>query len=111
MVKLQQNLLFHLQFIYNPGQEYCIAVKSNTPEYIMWISDLGQEDLMETLVSEQPHIGQLFKGTIKWFTNPASTQDMKFTLRAAKFDTTAAGNLTLTNDVVPSQTLGKNPLL
>ena len=32
-------------------------------------------------------------------------------MRAAKFDTTAAGNLTLTNDVVPSQTLGNNPIV
>ena len=27
------------------------------------------------------------------------------------FDTTGAGNLTLTNDVVPSQTLGNNPIV
>ena len=36
---------------------------------------------------------------------------MKFTLRAAEFDTTAAGAVTLTNDTLPSLTLGKNPLV
>ena len=42
---------------------------------------------------------------------PAPSQDMKFTLRAAKFDTSASGAVTLTNDTLPSLTLGKNPLV
>ena len=40
----------------------------------------------------------------------APTQDAKFTLRAAKFDTGAAGAVTLTNETLPSLTLGKNPI-
>ena len=78
--------------------EYCFVVKSNTPEYIMWISDLGQEDSDGNFVSEQPHIGVLFKGHNNRTWAPAPTQDAKFTLRGAKFDTTAAGAVTLTND-------------
>ena len=91
--------------------EYCFVVKSNTPEYIMWISDLGQEDSDGNFVSEQPHIGVLFKGHNNRTWAPAPTQDAKFTLRAAKFDTTAAGAVTLTNDELPIPTLGKNPLV
>ena len=87
--------------------EYCFVVKSNTPEYIMWISDLGQEDSDGNFVSEQPHIGVLFKGHNNRTWDPAPTQDAKFTLRAAKFDTTAAGAVTLTNDELPIPTLGK----
>jgi len=91
--------------------EYCFVVLTNTPKYIMWISDLGQEDSDGNLVSEQPHIGVLFKGhnNRTWVASP--TQDAKFTLRAAKFDTAAAGVVTITNDTLPSLTLGKNPLV
>jgi len=91
--------------------EYCFVVSSNTPDYIMWISDLGEEDSDGNLVSEQPHIGVLFKGHNNRTWAPAPTQDAKFTLRGAKFDTTAAGSVTLTNDTLPSLTLGKNPLV
>ena len=91
--------------------EYCFVVKTNTPNYIMWISDLGQEDSDGNLVSEQPHIGVLFKGHNNRAWAPAPTQDAKFTLRAAEFDTSAAGLVTLTNDAVPTLTLGKNPLV
>jgi len=91
--------------------EYCFVVLTNTPKYIMWISDLGEEDSDGNLVSEQPHIGVLFKGhnNRTWVASP--TQDAKFTLRAAVFDTSAAGAVTLTNDAVPTLTLGKNPLI
>jgi len=91
--------------------EYCFVVKAITPNYIMWISDLGQEDSDGNLVSEQSHIGVLFKGhnNRAWAISP--TQDAKFTLRAAQFDTSAAGLVTLTNDAVPTLTLGKNPLV
>ena len=91
--------------------EYCFVVKANTPNYIMWISDLGQEDSDGNFVGEQPHIGLLFKGHNNRTWAPSPTQDAKFTLRAAQFDTSAAGLVTLTNDAVPALTLGKNPLV
>ena len=93
------------------GQEYCIAVYSTSPKYLLWISDLGTEDADGNLVSEQPQVGQLFKHRSNGSRAGVSSQDIKFTLRAAVFDTTAAGNVTLTNDVVPSQTLGDNPIV
>ena len=91
--------------------EYCFVVQATTPNYLIWISDLGQEDSDGNLVSEQPHVGSVFKShnNRAWAISP--TQDVKFTLRAAKFDTTAAGAVTLTNDAVPTLTLGKNPLV
>jgi hypothetical protein len=91
--------------------EYCFVVQATTPNYLIWISDLGQEDSDGNLVSEQPHVGSVFKShnNRAWAISP--TQDVKFTLRAANFDTTAAGAVTLTNDAVPTLTLGKNPLV
>jgi hypothetical protein len=91
--------------------EYCFIVNANTPNYLMWISDLGQEDSDGNFVGEQPHIGLLFKSHNNRAWSPSPTQDAKFTLRAAQFDTSAAGLVTLTNDAVPTLTLGKNPLV
>ena len=93
------------------GQEYCIAVYSESPKYLLWVSDLGTEDADGNLVSEQPQVGQLFKHRSNGSRAGISSQDIKFTLRGAVFDITAAGNVTLTNDVVPSQTLGDNPIV
>lgn len=91
--------------------EYCFVVQASTTDYLAWISDLGQEDSDGNLVSEQPHVGVLFKGHNNRTWAPAPSQDMKFTLRAAEFDTSANGAVTLTNDAVPTLTLGKNPLV
>ena len=65
--------------------EYCFVVKSNTPEYIMWISDLGQEDSDGNFVSEQPHIGVLFKGhnNRTWdFLHQHRTRSLHFVLQS-----------------------------
>jgi len=91
--------------------EYCFVVSATTTDYLAWISDLGEEDSDGNLVSEQPHVGVLFKGHNNRTWAPAPSQDMKFTLRAAEFDTTADGAVTLTNDTLPTLTLGKNPLV
>ncbi|MEK9698410.1 MAG: DUF4815 domain-containing protein, partial [Candidatus Poseidoniales archaeon] len=89
--------------------EYALVVGTNSPDYRVWISDMGQEDQDGNLVSEQPHVGVLFKShnNRSWAISP--TQDLKFTLRAAKFDTSALGEVTLQNTTLPTLTLGKNP--
>ena len=91
--------------------EYALVVGTNSPDYRVWISDMGQEDSDGNLVSEQPHVGVLFKShnNRSWAISP--TQDLKFTLRAAKFDTSAAGAVTLQNTTLPALTLAKNPLV
>ena len=49
----------------------------------MWISDLGQEDSDGNFVSEQPHIGVLFKGHNNRTSAPAPTQDANFNWKSA----------------------------
>jgi hypothetical protein len=66
--------------------------------YKMWISELGQTDIGGSrTVSEQPHLGVLFKSQNNSTWNAVQSQDMKFTLYRADF-TTGSGILTLTND-------------
>ena len=92
-------------------KEYCIVVISNVPTHKVWISRMGEVDVGGTrTVSEQPHTGVLFKGhnNRAWAMSP--TEDLKFTIKCAKFDTSAAGNVTLENDAVPNVTLVRDPL-
>ena len=61
-------------------------------------------------ISEQPHIGTLFKGHNNRSWAPSMKEDIKFVMRAAKF-TTTDGILTLNNEAVPTKTLPANPLV
>ena len=62
------------------------------------------------MVSKQPHLGVLFKSQNNTTWTPSDYEDLKFTLYRASFDTSKTGSLTLVNDVVPTQTLGIDPI-
>tara|TARA_Y100000310_G_scaffold150217_1_gene149696 strand:+ start:122 stop:1306 length:1185 start_codon:yes stop_codon:yes gene_type:complete len=87
------------------GTEYSICLLTNTPEYKVWISDLGTQDTSGNEITDQPHVGVLFKSSNNSTWVPSPTQDMKFSLKRAKFDTIAAGIVTLQNKDLPSRTL------
>ena len=92
------------------GSEYCICLLANTPEYKVWISDQGTQDTDGNEITYQPHMGVLFKssGNRTWVASP--TQDMKFSLKRAVFDRSAAGLVTLQNKNLPSRTLEDIPI-
>jgi len=92
------------------GTEYSICLLTNTPEYKVWIADLGTQDTSGNEITDQPHVGVLFKSSNNSTWVPSPTQDMKFSLKRAKFDTTAAGIVTLQNKDLPSRTLKPNPI-
>ena len=92
------------------GTEYTICLLANTPDYKVWISDLGTQDTNGNEITDQPHVGVLFKSSNNSTWSPSQTQDMKFSLKRAKFDTTAAGLVTLQNQELPTKTLKTNPL-
>ena len=92
------------------GTEYSICLLTNTPDYKVWISDLGTQDTSGNEITSQPHVGVLFKSSNNSTWVPSPTQDMKFSLKRAKFDTAAAGLVTLQNEDLPSRTLKDNPI-
>jgi len=92
------------------GTEYSICLLANTPEYKVWIADLGTQDTSGNEITDQPHVGVLFKSSNNSTWVPSPTQDMKFSLKRAKFDTNAAGLVTLQNKTLPVKTLNPNPL-
>lgn len=93
-------------------QEYAICLMSVTPEYKVFISRMGETDIGgNRIVSKQPHTGTLFKGHNNRSWAPSMTEDLKFQINVAKFNTGASGLVTLQNTTLPAKTLRANPLV
>ena len=92
--------------------EYALVMKCATPEYLVWITRMGDTDIGGTrTISVQPYTGILYKSQHSTTLFPSPQEDLKFAIKAAKFDITAAGLVTLTNDDVPLATLGRDPIV
>lgn len=73
-----------------PDSEYAITIGSESPEYEVWIADLGQEVLGANpprRISEQPYSGSLFKSQNSSTWTPYQNQDLMFVINKAKFGT------------------------
>lgn len=73
-----------------PDSEYAITVGSESPDYEVWIADLGQEVLGASpprRISEQPYSGSLFKSQNSSTWTAYQNQDLMFVLNKAKFNT------------------------
>ena len=65
------------------GTEYCVVVRTDVPDYKVWISDLGTTDADGNEITEQPHVGVLFKSANNRSWGASQTQDLKFTLKTS----------------------------
>jgi len=80
------------------GKEYAIVLLSDSTEYQVWISRMGEEDIQtrdlpesaKRIVAQQPTLGSLFKSQNGSTWEPSGYEDLKFTLYRAKFNTTPA---------------------
>jgi hypothetical protein len=91
--------------------EYCIVLLSDSNNYKVWISQLGEAVPGTSLtISEQPYLGSLFKSQNASTWTADQTQDLKFRIYRCKFDTQVIGNVEFVNDVNPLQTLDYDPL-
>ena len=94
------------------GYFYALVLKCATPEYECWITRIGDIDVGGTrTISKQPHVGVLFKSSQSSHLFPSPQEDLKFAVRAAKFDNSKTGLITLTNDDVPLATLNRDPIV
>jgi hypothetical protein len=79
------------------GKEHAIVLLSDSSEYNVWISRLGETDItslslpesQQVIVSQQVLLGSLFKSQNASTWDPSQYEDLKFTLYKAKFNTTA----------------------
>jgi len=104
--------------IYLNGQtEYAIVLLSESTEYTVWISRLGEADVTsaateagQILVSSQPILGSLFKSQNASSWDASQYEDLKFELFRASF--TSSGSVQFFNPTLPTtgiDVLRKNP--
>jgi hypothetical protein len=90
--------------------EYAIVLASDSNNYKVWISQVGdQMPGTARTISEQPYLGSLFKSQNASTWTADQTQDLKFTIYRAQFDTSVVGNVEYVNDAVPLQRLDFDP--
>ena len=88
----------------SPGETYCIVLMSVSPNYLAWISRMGEVDIQtvnnpeseQVQVSSQPTLGSLFKSQNGQTWNPSQFEDLKFTLWRAQFSK-RTGNINFHN--------------
>jgi hypothetical protein len=75
------------------GTEYAICLASNSTKYSVYISRIGENDLLtDTFISNQPYLGSLFKSQNASTWEPSQWEDLKFTLYRADFIETGVIN-------------------
>jgi len=89
------------------GREYAIVLISDSSDYQVWISRVGEIEIstqsfteaQKVLISKQPSLGSLFKSQNGTTWIPTPEDDLKFTIKNAKFNTTG-GTSTFFNSEV-----------
>jgi len=95
--------------------EYAIALASNSTKYSVYISRIGETDLLtDTFISNQPYLGSLFKSQNASTWEPSQWEDLKFTMYRADFEPSGtvefySPELTRGNNQIP--TLRPDPLI
>ena len=80
-------------------QEFCIVLASNSPNYKVWIAQLGETEIGGTrTISSQPTLGSLFKSQNASTWTPSQYEDLKFILYRADFDIANNGSFILVNE-------------
>jgi hypothetical protein len=80
------NVQFKAPVYLEGGKEYCICLASNSTKYSVYISRIGENDLItQTFISNQPYLGSLFKSQNASTWEASQWEDLKFTLYRADF--------------------------
>ena len=88
------NIPFKAPVYVEGGNEYCVILLSNSVKYQVFISRVGENDLVsDDFVATQPTLGSLFKSQNSFTWEPSQWEDLKYTLYRAEFETT--GNVEL----------------
>ena len=91
--------------------EYCFTILTTVPTYKVWICRMGEDSVSgDREISQQPHIGILFKSHNNTGWAPSPLEDCKFDIKTADFSTTD-GIVTLQNEELPALTLHNNPVI
>ena len=80
------------------NREYCLVVLSDSNEYKLWISRMGEDDITnDRTISEQPYAGVLFKSQNASTWTADQYEDLKFILHKAEFAENSTGTAVFNN--------------
>lgn len=83
--------------------EYALVVMSDSAKYKVWIAQAGEVDINGSgLISSQPYAGVLFKSQNASTWTADQTQDLKFAINYAVFNTNTTATVDLVNQHVES---------
>lgn len=87
-----------------PNREYAIVIGSDSPDYELFVAELGADVLGSSTtatvrISEQPYAGSFFRSQNSSTWTPYQNQDLMFVLNKAVFD--SAGTVTFNLDAPP----------
>ena len=69
------------------GTEYCFVIISDSLLYNLWISELGEIDLLTgNYISEQPYLGSMFTSQNNTTWTPEQLKDVKFRINKCQFN-------------------------
>ena len=92
------------------NQEYAIVLSSDSNNYKVWISQMGDRvPGTSQTISKQPYAGVFFKSQNASTWTADQSQDLKFTVWRAKFDTSVVGTVQFVNDTIPSRYIENDP--
>lgn len=93
--------------------EYAFAIESDSIEYVIWASRLGELEQTtnspNTVVTSQPLLGSVYKSQNIDTWQEDLFEDIKFTLYRAEFDTSRNAILELSNAPLGFEILNSNP--
>ena len=89
--------------IYLPPGEFAIILMANSQEYEAYTATMGEKKLGTTeRISEQPHVGSLFKSQNASTWTATQESDLMFEINRCVFDTATPGVMIMNNEVVAS---------
>jgi len=86
-----------------PGRNYsfCLKPDANSTDFQVWTAEIGGLDITNSdspvRIDKQPAAGVLFTSSDDYTWSPRQNQDLKFTMRIAKYSTTALGTALFEN--------------
>lgn len=102
---------FDSHVVLEPSTDYCVVIISNSDEYEAWVSRMGDTEISTgQQITTQPSMGSLFKSQNASTWTAEQTDDLKFNLNVASYETGTVGEVVLNNVDVPLKDLRTNPI-
>jgi hypothetical protein len=84
----QKQVVRHSDSTFDQSCEYSIVLLSDSPNYRVFISQMGESDLISGVkISQQPTLGSLFKSQNGSTWTPSQLEDLKYKINRAEFVT------------------------